>query len=130
MSAVTKALSYVSLGLVVGTMSLGGLSGGAMAQESGWFTAEQVARGADLYERRCASCHGDEIAQSFGGTTSSAATIIETIISMGMPQDNPGGLPKQDYTDIVGYIMNLHGLPEGAAVEAESAELEQIHLPK
>ncbi|MET3924171.1 cytochrome c [Devosia sp. 2618] len=129
MIEITKALRNAGLGVMVGAVSLGSVSAGAVAQDSGWFSAEQVKRGAGLYERRCASCHGDEIAQSFGGTASSAATIIETIVSMGMPQDNPGGLPKQDYTDIVAYIMNLHGLPEGVPVEAGAAELETIHLP-
>lgn len=102
----------------------------AVGQETGWFTSEQVKRGGTLYENRCSTCHGAEIAESFEGTDSSAAKIIETIISMGMPQDNPGGLPKQDYTDIVAYIMNLNGLPLGQAVEAGSSMLEEIHLPK
>lgn len=35
------------------------------------------------------------------------------LIRTTMPNDNPGQLPKQDYVDIVAYILNLNGYPQG-----------------
>ena len=30
-----------------------------------------------------------------------------------MPEDNPGGLPAQTYTDIIAYVLELNGYPSG-----------------
>ena len=30
-----------------------------------------------------------------------------------MPDDNPGGLPRQTYVDVMAYILELNGYPAG-----------------
>ncbi|NNU79927.1 hypothetical protein HMH01_05690 [Halovulum dunhuangense] len=98
--------------------------------EQGWFTEEQVTRGEALYERRCAKCHGDEKAENFRVWDDTAASLIGMIIGFDMPADRPGGLPPQEYVDLVAYFFNLGGLPTGAEVAAGAPELSEIRLPR
>jgi alcohol dehydrogenase (cytochrome c) len=98
------------------------------AAQDGWFSEEQVARGASLYERRCASCHGDEKSENFRVWPDSAQSLIGMIIGFGMPADRPGGLPPQEYVDIVAYVFNLGGLPTGEEVKAGAPELAEIRI--
>lgn len=79
------------------------------AAGGGWFTEAQVARGEGLYNRICAACHGSDVYDSWSGFNGSAQELVDIIISLGMPADNPGGLPAQDYIDIAGYIMHGGG---------------------
>lgn len=99
--------------------------------EVGFYNQEQVDRGAATYEDRCSVCHGSDIADSFAGWPGSAADLANTIIDFGMPQDDPGGLPAQDYVDIVAYILTLNGLPVGdEEVLADSDVLKDIKIEK
>lgn len=100
---------------------------GANASQ-GWFTKEQVTRGQELYEKRCAKCHGDEKVQEFTDWPYSAQDLIGTIRSFDMPADRPGGLPPQEYVDIVAYFLANSGLPNGEEIEAGSPELANIKL--
>ncbi|WP_227419940.1 c-type cytochrome [Roseitranquillus sediminis] len=100
------------------------------ADAHGWFSPEQVVRGADLYERRCAECHGEEKAENFETWPYSAQDLIGMIISFDMPANRPGGLPAQEYVDLVAYFMNRGGLPEGEEVLAGSPALSEIKIPQ
>ena len=31
-----------------------------------------------------------------------------------MPDDNPGGLPRQTYVDVMAYMLELNGYPAGS----------------
>ena len=112
-------VSSIGLGAVVlaaltfGAMSLS--TGAANAETAaapaagGWFTEAQVARGQQLYETRCATCHGTEIPDGYGMWDGTVQELVDMIKSMGMPADNPGGLPPQQYLDIASYIMHSGG---------------------
>ncbi len=93
------------------------------AQEPGQpvgFTAAQATRGAEVYERACASCHRADFQGSFEAPPLagvnflnfwgdlSAAALFDRI-SASMPPDRPGGLDDQAYVDIVAYLLQVNG---------------------
>lgn len=109
-----------------------GLVGAATAQDSeatpvegGLVTEEQAARGDALYEQRCASCHGDDIVESFASYPNAA--LFFGYVSTAMPADAPGSLPQQQYADIIAYLMTEIGQPIGTEeVTADQAALTEI----
>ncbi|KKC38097.1 hypothetical protein WH87_10840 [Devosia epidermidihirudinis] len=102
------AIALLFAGGMVFTPDLARAESEVATAGTGWFTEAQVARGQKLYDARCSSCHGMEIADGWRLWDGSAQELVDFIKSMGMPADNPGGLPPQQYIDIVGYIMH-HG---------------------
>jgi hypothetical protein len=46
-----------------------------------------------------------------------------------MPQDNPGGLRRQEYADVLAYLFELNGLPAGdTALPADDCGLRRIRI--
>ena len=89
------------------------------------YTVEQAARGGELYEEQCVSCHGPirafvpEMAALLGDHTFRSnwrgrplgdlfGMIIET-----MPQDAPGTLAPEETAGIVAYILQGNRVPAG-----------------
>ena len=58
-----------------------------------------------------------------------ARPLYSTIIST-MPQDDPGSLPEKDVLDIVAYILQMNGLPEGDKEIESAKELNTIKLER
>lgn len=95
----------------------------AHAQDSasapaGRYTAEQADRGQTVFRRICAQCH---VVAQFSGAPfritwngRPASDLFEQIRTT-MPNDNPGSLPRQQYADVIAYIMKLNGALPGAA---------------
>ena len=91
----------------------------------GVFTAEQAARGRVVYEQRCAQCHmpdlaGHEYAGALAGYGFQLkwqdATLGELLGRIrSMPQGRPGSLTGQEYIDILAYVLQKNGYPEGTA---------------
>ncbi len=85
---------------------------------AGVFNSEQVARGRAGHRAQCASCHG---AEAYSGEAFEKAWKGQTVFDLmelirtTMPNDNPGNLPLNEYVDIVAYILNLNGYPQGEA---------------
>jgi S-disulfanyl-L-cysteine oxidoreductase SoxD len=83
----------------------------------GVYTEEQAARGDSEHQTNCSSCHGtekyvgDAFAKAWFGRT--AFDLFDQLRTT-MPDDNPGGLSAQQYTDIVAYIFKANGYPAGA----------------
>jgi len=86
---------------------------------SGVFTEEQAAKGDSEHQANCSACHG---AENYTGEAWAKNWIGRTAFDLfdqlktTMPEDNPGGLSAQQYTDIIAYIFKINGLPAGAAV--------------
>lgn len=78
-------------------------------------TAGQLAQaGQTLYASRCAKCHGDQGQGITGpvliGTENtldkySTAQGLLDFIDVQMPLDAPGSLSKQDYVDVVSFLL-------------------------
>ncbi|HEX4616230.1 MAG TPA: c-type cytochrome [Stellaceae bacterium] len=90
------------------------------------YAKEQVLKGHDLYNEHCASCHGAAL-EGQGSLPLSGATFrarwaddhhsvddLFYIIRTLMPYGQPAILSKQEYLDIVAYILMVNGYPTGA----------------
>jgi mono/diheme cytochrome c family protein len=97
------------------------LVSGAAAQEkksvkAGVYTAAQADRGQTLFRSKCASCHApnrftdDFFYQSFAGKP---LWEMFDVISDSMPEDNPGSMKKEEYADVIAYLLKLNNFPTG-----------------
>lgn len=87
------------------------------AASAGVYAEPQARRGEASFRTNCVSCHASS---DFSGekfkvawVTRSAFDVFDVIRSQ-MPEDNPGALPRQDYVDIVAYLLSLNRYPAGA----------------
>lgn len=92
----------------------------------GVYTEAQAERGKEGYGRDCTSCHldslgGADMAPALTGeaflTTWNELTVGDLFerVRISMPQDKPAGLSRQQYTDILAYMLQANKFPAGAA---------------
>ena len=106
----------------------------------GVFTTEQAERGRRIYLESCASCHfedlgGDAEAPPLAGPGfqsrwigSNAGNMVEVIRNL-MPPEAPNSLEVQAYVDLVGYLLQVNGYPDGDnELPTDETELERIIL--
>ena len=96
------------------------------------YTEEQATRGKDGWATLCASCHFLEEHSNgdFKATwdTKSLFDLFE-LLRTTMPQDNPGALSKDQYIDVVAYILKLNGAPSGSvAIPTDTVAMKTIRL--
>ncbi|MEP7347699.1 MAG: cytochrome c, partial [Gemmatimonadaceae bacterium] len=103
----------------------------------GVYTEGQAKKGESTYGKFCVECHdatehaGDVFEEAWVGRP-----VFEffTKIRTTMPDDEPGKLNDQQYTDIVAYMLKLTGYPSGeTALPYEPDKLRGImieHRPK
>lgn len=97
--------------------TLGAQAGGSAPGSDGIYSAEQANRGAQLFEERCSACHtvdqftGPEFLLSWGGQP---ALGLFTLIRTTMPQGSPASLKRQEYADVLAYLLRENGLPAGS----------------
>ena len=104
-------------------------TGDARTTAHGVYNEAQAVRGEDLYWNICSECHveddfGGPFMQSWSGT--SVKALLEEIQAT-MPEDNPGGLPANQYIDVISYMFMLSGMPVGDEEMAES-DLDSIEI--
>jgi S-disulfanyl-L-cysteine oxidoreductase SoxD len=90
----------------------------------GVYSAPQAARGADSFVQNCALCHGASLGgvgeapallgaqfiTDFNGLT--VGDLFERIRTT-MPLNNPGGLSRDQYADILAFLLKSNGFPAG-----------------
>ena len=102
---------------------------------------DQQARGKALYVDKCAMCHQE----SLKGTTEtppltgdtfwmnwetySANNLVEQVRST-MPEDNPGALMRQEYVDIVAYVLKTNEVPFTGDLPMDADALKKITIKK
>lgn len=102
----------------------------------GVFTEEQATRGQEVYSQRCIACHGEGLggvgfAPALSGLTFDLTWKGETVGKLfdvtrrTMPEDDPGGLDRQEYADIIAFILQANGFPAGE--EELLPEVEILH---
>jgi alcohol dehydrogenase (cytochrome c) len=82
----------------------------------GIFTSAQAARGMQVFNQFCISCHAlkDQSGASFikkwgQGTVAPLFSFVSTA----MPENAPGSLSKSDYAAVVAYLLNESGFAAG-----------------
>ena len=84
--------------------------------KAGVYTAAQAERGVAVFRSKCASCHApnrftdDFFYQSFANKP---LWEMFEVISDSMPEDNPGSLKKEEYADVIAYLIQLNKFPAG-----------------
>ena len=98
----------------------------------GVYTEAQAARGETEQQNNCAACHGTE---KYSGEAFTKGWIGRTAfdlfdqIKTTMPDDNPGGLSVQQYTDVVAYIFKINGMPAGTdSLSSDPEALRRIRI--
>src|SRR5262245_11817232 len=106
----------------------------------GVYTEEQAKRGAALYGRECASCHGvdltgaDEIPALSGPAflanwDSLTVGDLAERVRRSMPPNKPGQLNRRQITDILCLVLSVNGFPAGKTELAGEIEaLKQIRI--
>ena len=121
----------IALPVLLPLVAAAGLAGAAFAQDGGrsvWqgiYTAAQAERGAGLYAQRCGACHGaalngtGEAPPLVGGEfvshwdTLSVGDLYDRVRTT-MPQNDPMSLTREEYADVLAYVLKNNGFPEGA----------------
>ena len=106
----------------------------------GVFTAAQARRGRRVYTQNCESCHGaelkgSEMAPSVAGsdfivfwTELPVGSLFERI-RVSMPEDGPGRLTNEEYTDVVAYLLDANDYPAGETeLPADKTALDMIMI--
>jgi len=90
----------------------------------GVYSDAQAKRGEELYAKSCASCHGADLsgldtAPTLAGPDFAAGWDKMTLgdlverVQTSMPADAPRSLKRQEYVDIVSFLLSKNGFPAG-----------------
>jgi mono/diheme cytochrome c family protein len=82
----------------------------------GVYTTAQAERGLKIYSASCGICHdtgrfSDD--KFFTDWSGKPLQQLFDLISTTMPEDNPGGLKPQEYTDVVAYLLSVNRFAAG-----------------
>ena len=108
---------------------LGALQANAeMTLNDGVYTKAQAAAGKISYEKNCKACHNAEFyKEKFQSWNQAPLIEFYDLISATMPQNAPGSLALQEYTDALAYIFNMLGYPPGdKTLSHEDGSMEDI----
>lgn len=89
---------------------------GERSVRDGVFTAEQAARGRKAFQTACGSCHtvAERTGRRFiaGWRDSSVGDLFDLLFNT-MPANQPGSLKPEEYTDIIAFLLQESGYPDG-----------------
>ena len=103
------------------------------------YTVAQAATGHSKYLGNCAMCHGATLMGRSGpslkgphfASAKSAYTVSDVfnIVAQNMPAMNPGSLQKDDYVQVMAYLLQQNGYPAGTtALDFEGASASKVPL--
>jgi S-disulfanyl-L-cysteine oxidoreductase SoxD len=81
----------------------------------GVYTAPQAERGKQVYKRACVECHpldwyrGEQMKSWEGAPLLGLYDLFRNR----MPPENPGGLKRREYADIIAFVLSLNDQPAG-----------------
>lgn len=83
--------------------------------QSGVYTAEQAARGQDVYATLCTGCHtaATHTGVAFQHWDGHALSDLFGYMSTNMPKNEPGSLAPEQYADVLAYMLKLNQMPAG-----------------
>ena len=86
--------------------------------KAGVYTAAQADRGLSVFRSKCASCHApNRFTDDLFYTSFAGKPLWEMfdVISDSMPEDSPGSLKKEEYADVIAYLLKLNNFPAGSS---------------
>jgi mono/diheme cytochrome c family protein len=96
------------------------------------YTAEQAARGAQVYASTCVRCHppGQLDGPAFAiGWNDARASTLYSLVHNSMPQDRPGSLTDEQYADVIAYLLQRNHAPAGTTpLRPDTAALRQMRI--
>jgi mono/diheme cytochrome c family protein len=104
----------------------------------GVYTESQAERGKVVYEKECAFCHQSDlrgqgfapalIEQTFSGRWQDGYLgDLFIVVQATMPQDKPASLTREQYAEIVAYLLKANNYPAGEQdLPGEPKSLEQV----
>jgi mono/diheme cytochrome c family protein len=127
-------------GVLIMSAAVLGLSGVIAAQstksvKAGVYTAAQADRGVTLFRSKCASCHApNRFTDDLFYTSFAGKPLWEMfdVISDSMPEDDPGSLKKEEYADVIAYLLKLNNFPAGETdlpIDKEALSLIMMEKP-
>jgi len=96
-----------------------------LAADGGFYSAAQAVRGEVLYEQYCMTCHGAKLEGNpaaplagpvFQGCWADGQHTLDDlfyIVRTQMPYSAPGSLAKQQYVDVIAYVLKMNGYEPG-----------------
>src|SRR5271169_3641770 len=108
----------------------------AVADGTGWFTSGQVSQGRWEYSQKCSTCHGAQLQGTGAPALTGRLFDIQwngktlrdfyNYVHDQMPLGQGGALDKQEYADIVAYILAQNGLPAGNEKLTPSSPMDRV----
>jgi mono/diheme cytochrome c family protein len=106
------------------------------------YTRAQAARGEQLYQLRCAACHGEDVNGDGNGITPALFGPAFTANWGGLPlsellqriqleagQSKPPGLTRAQQADVLAFLLQMNEIVDGAAeLPADLAALSRVRL--
>lgn len=130
--------SIVLTGLAVCLLGLGLSLATGHAQQSVTFTDSQAVRGQALYDKKCGSCHGNQLdngtaAALAGGKfmakwAGKSVDDLFYITKTQMPYGAGGTMKDQEYIDVVAFMLKANGYKSGAQELKADAALKQLKI--
>ena len=99
-------------------------SGGTSVWD-GVYTAAQAKRGSTTYRDHCVQCHGGQLDGTGEAPPLSGPEFLSHYdgLTVGglfdrtrktMPHNAPGSLSRNEYADVIAFVLKFNGFPEGA----------------
>ncbi len=96
------------------------------------YSAAQAERGEARFKTSCSACHspnsfsGGAFAEKWSGQTLGE---VFDFISNVMPENDPGSLKREDYVNVIAFMLKINNLPAGDAdLPTDSAGLKNIQI--
>lgn len=90
------------------------------------YSPSQASTGSGVYAANCASCHGEQLEGGVGPALSGATlrTLAKNtkltvgdlfqFMALQMPLNDPASLKREQYAQIMAYILKFNGYPAGS----------------
>jgi mono/diheme cytochrome c family protein len=98
----------------------------------GIFNARQVKSGKRLYRKHCMSCHeGEYFGPVLLAWQGEPLSSFFEVMTSAMPENDPGSLAQDQYTDLLAYVLKVSDYPQGQReLDPVSVDFSKILIEK
>ena len=120
--------------MILAASELSAQTNGGASTRDGVYTREQSIRGQDVYAGNCKSCHTPEshTGQLFTSKWNGKSLLeLYTYLRESMPKNDPGTLSKEEYADVLAYMLRMNRMPPGdddLAADTTTLKAIRIHI--